>query len=62
MNRDKFEPIKLYGPHTRLGPGNVSHTITDGIQRDVNYSLRVQLDSLAGSSASNLYYFGKCNH
>lgn len=54
------DTIKLYGPHMHLGPGNVSHIIMDGIQRDANYSLRVQLDSLAGSSASNRYYFG--NH
>ena len=57
---EKFdsELVKLDGPHTHLGPGKRSHTLMDGIKRDANYSLRVQLNSLAGTSTSSRYYLG----
>ena len=56
--RENFELIVMDGPHAHIGPGNVSYTTKDGIKHDGNYSLWVQLNSLAGSSASNKYYFG----
>lgn len=42
-----------------VGSGIVSHTISHGIERESNYSARVEINSIAGVSMSSTYYFGK---
>ena len=55
---ENLELIVMDGPYAHIGPGNVLYATKDGLKRDENYSLWVHLNSLAGSSASNRYYFG----
>ena len=53
-----LDVIKLVGPFSHTGPGTVSYCISDSIERDTNYSSRVEINSLAGRSESKRYYFG----
>ena len=46
------------GPYSHLGPGLVPHII-NGVQHDRNYSIFVQVNSIAGSSESDKLHFGK---
>ena len=54
-----LEVVNVVGPFPHTGSGTESHRITDGIERDANYSLRVEINSAAGSSESDRYYFSK---
>ena len=54
-----LDVVKLIGPYSHVGPGTVSYSVSDGIERDTNYSLRVEINSLAGSSESRRYYFSE---
>lgn len=56
----RSETVIEIGPFPHVGGSRVvSHTISDGIQRESNYSIRVTVSSVAGVSKSSAYYFGK---
>ena len=50
--------IILEGPYFHIGPGLVPHCV-NGVQQQRNYSIFVQVNSIAGSSESDKLYFGK---
>ena len=51
--------LSIFGPFEHVGPGTVVHRIFDNISESANYSLRVRLTSVAGTSESNIYFLGK---
>ena len=59
-NNDTDLPHKVIedGPHHHKGSGLIVHCI-DGVQKNKNYSISVRVESIAGSSNSQKYYFGK---
>ena len=52
--------VILEGPYFHIGPGLVPHCV-NGLHKYRNYSIFVQVNSIAGSSESDKLYFGK-NH
>ena len=46
------------GPYFHIGPGLVPHCV-NGVNQQRNYSIFVQVTSIAGSSKSDKLYFGK---
>ena len=51
--------LSIFGPFEHVGPGIVAHKILDNISESANYSLRVRLTSVAGTSESDSYFLGK---
>lgn len=51
--------IMVIGPFLHIGPGVVPHVVYSGLDRDKNYSMKVELNSIAGESESEPFYFGK---
>ena len=51
-------PLLSEGPYFHKGPGVVYHCV-NGLEVDRNYSVTVQVNSIAGSSKSEKYCFGK---
>ena len=49
--------IILEGPYFHIGPGLVPHCV-NGVNQQRNYSIFVQVTSIAGSSESDKLYFG----
>ena len=50
--------VILEGPYFHTGPGLVLHCV-NGLHKDRNYSIFVQVNSIAGSSESDKLYFGE---
>ena len=46
------------GPYFHIGAGLVTHYI-DGLDKDRNYFIQVQVDSISGSSTSQKHHFGE---
>ena len=51
--------LSIFGPFEHVGPGTVAHTLFDNISESANYSLRVRLTSVAGTSESDIKFLGK---
>ena len=50
----------MEGPHYHEGPGLITHQCTiSGLKKDQNYSIKVLVNSISGSSQSQEHYFGE---
>ena len=58
VDSDETAEITWMGSYNHQGSGAVSHDIR-GLKKNHRYSVKVQVNSIAGSSESNEYYFSK---
>ena len=59
-NDNSSEIVREQGPFKHHGPGNVSHCI-DGLYKNSSYTVKVQVESIAGNRDSNQTYLSKCS-